>query len=69
VNGLLYDWGDIGELAASISGILDDPALATKLGEAGRTTASERYRWSSVAERIEVIYASVLAERPFRHKI
>jgi len=69
VNGLLYDWGDIGELATSISRILNDPAFAIKLGEAGRTTASERYRWSSVAERIEVIYAAVLAERPFRHKI
>jgi len=69
VNGLLYDWGDIGELASSISKILDDPELAVDLGEAGRITASERYRWSSVAERIEVIYSSVLAERPFRHKI
>lgn len=69
VNGLLYDWGDVDELATSISRVLDDPALAAKLGEEGRLTASERYRWSSVAERIEVIYADALAERPFGHKI
>ena len=68
-NGILYEWGDVDELASSISRVLDSPGLAAKIGEAGRSTANARYRWSSVAERIEAMYSEVLAEKPFRHKI
>ena len=68
VNGLLYDWGDIGQLSASITRLLNDRSLAARIGEAGWKTASERYRWSSAAARIEHIYTTVLTERPWRHK-
>ncbi len=67
-NGLLYEWGDIDRLTVAIARILDDRDLASKLGEAGRATAFERYRWSAVAARIENIYKEVLVERPWRHK-
>jgi len=68
LNGLLYDWGNIDQLTNSISKVLDSKELANRIGGLGRTTALGRYRWSDVASKIEQTYASVLAERPFRHK-
>lgn len=68
VNGILYDWGNVDQLSAAISKLLDDRSLADRIGAAGRATAWERYRWSSVAARIEHIYVAVVAERPWMHK-
>jgi len=67
-DGILYDWGDIDQLTAAISGLVDDRAAANKIGAAGKSTALRSYRWSSVAARIEQIYVEVVAGRPWKHK-
>jgi starch synthase len=48
------------DLAAAIGAVLDDPARAAAMGEAGRRVAVERFSWTSIAERTLAVYRSVL---------
>jgi glycosyltransferase involved in cell wall biosynthesis len=61
VTGLLVPAGDVSALAQSISSVLRDPRAAQVLGAAGRNRARE-FTVSAVAERIERLYASAIAE-------
>ena len=47
-------------LAASVGALLDDPARAATMGEAGRVRAVEHFAWDRVARRTLEIYQSVL---------
>ena len=67
-NGVMYEWGNVDQLAGLIARVLDDHALAANIGSRGMATAGQHYRWSSVAGRIEGIYIRVLSEKPWRHK-
>ncbi|MFN2589417.1 MAG: glycosyltransferase family 4 protein, partial [Actinomycetota bacterium] len=66
-DGLLVPPNDPDALAAAVGRILTDPALAGRLSEAVRARA-ERYRWRTVVDEIEGIYAEALASagRPTR---
>jgi len=59
-TGLLTARGDARELAQAISRVLDDPALAHAMGEAGRQHVLERFTWEasarSFAELIEELF-------------
>jgi phosphatidyl-myo-inositol alpha-mannosyltransferase len=55
VEGFLVPPGDPARLAEAALRVLDDPELATRLGEAGRTRAGE-FDWEVVATRLESIY-------------
>lgn len=61
-TGLLVPPGRPDELAAAIRRLLDDPALARAMGQAGRRRVEEKFAWASVAERTEQVYAEALAE-------
>jgi glycosyltransferase involved in cell wall biosynthesis len=54
-TGLLVTPGDPGALAAGIARLLDDPALAERLGAAGAATV-QSLTAPAVAERFEVLY-------------
>jgi polysaccharide biosynthesis protein PslH len=43
--------------------LLEDPAAAERLGEAGRRLAVERYAWSAAAGAMEALYRRVIAAR------
>ncbi|WP_165372812.1 glycosyltransferase family 4 protein [Pengzhenrongella frigida] len=58
VTGLLVDPEDRGQIANAIATLLDEPALAARLGTAGRT-AVRGYTWADVAARYEGIYREV----------
>jgi starch synthase len=47
------------DLAAAITGLLEDPARAAAMGEAGRRRAVEHFSWSTIAERTMQLYRSV----------
>jgi glycosyltransferase involved in cell wall biosynthesis len=50
-------------LAEALSSILDDPALAQRLGEAGRIRARVKYNQENYVSRVENIYQDVIRRR------
>jgi glycosyltransferase involved in cell wall biosynthesis len=59
--GLRVRAGDVGELTAALARVLDDPALAARLGAAGRQRVLASYTWRATAERTADWYREVLA--------
>jgi phosphatidylinositol alpha-1,6-mannosyltransferase len=59
-NGWLRDQGDVRGLADGLLALLRDPALAARLGAAGRARA-ERQTWAAAATRVRAIYGELLA--------
>ncbi len=55
-NGLLVDPSDRDEFATALLRILRDPALANRLGDAGRETVRKEYSWEAIAERHLSVY-------------
>jgi glycosyltransferase involved in cell wall biosynthesis len=55
--------GDVGELAAALGGLLDDPARRARMGAAGRRRARSRFSWRSVAEATAGAYADAVDVR------
>ena len=60
VDGLLVPRGDATRLAETLRDLALDPALATRLGGAARSSA-ERYAWPRVAERVVAVYEDARA--------
>jgi len=61
VTGLTVPPGDAEALAVALTRILDDPALAGRLGAAGRRRVAELYSLDGMTERTLAVYASVMA--------
>jgi len=61
INGLLTPPGDPQAMAAALLRLLEDSALARKMGEAGRTRAEE-FSARKMASDIEALYEKLLAE-------
>ncbi|MEM5273709.1 glycosyltransferase [Cupriavidus taiwanensis] len=51
-------------LAARLAELAADPALARKLGEAGRRRAQAHFTWAGVARQMEAVYARVCTGAP-----
>jgi glycosyltransferase involved in cell wall biosynthesis len=62
-TGFVVSVGDVAALAARLDRLLDDPALADRLGERGRRLAEEGYAFDRMAEDIVALYTTLLAER------
>jgi glycosyltransferase involved in cell wall biosynthesis len=58
-SGLLVPPADADALAAAIRRLIDDPALARRLGEAGRRRLQERFSWRAIVQRWLDLYAGV----------
>ncbi|WP_166852119.1 glycogen synthase [Isoptericola sp. BMS4] len=50
----------VADLAAALTGVLDDPARAAAMGAAGRARAEASFSWAAVAERTMDVYRAVL---------
>ena len=55
-NGLLVPEKDPAQLAAAIRRLLDDAALADRIGGAGYVTARDRFGWPEIVRRTKAIY-------------
>jgi len=60
-SGLLVPRSDPAALAAAITRLLDDPALATRLGEAARARVATRFSPEASVDRLLALYAAVRA--------
>jgi glycosyltransferase involved in cell wall biosynthesis len=63
VSGLLVPPGDADALAAAVRRLRDDPALARRLGEAGRRRLREQFSWEAIVRRWLDLYTAVVAPR------
>jgi len=61
LTGLTVAPGDPGALADAVNALLDQPARARALGEAGRRRVGERYTLEGMTERTLALYTRVLA--------
>jgi len=59
-DGLLVPFGDVPALADALRSLLDDPALAARLGERGRAKTLARFTWERVARAFAGIYDGVI---------
>jgi glycosyltransferase involved in cell wall biosynthesis len=59
-TGLLVPPGDAGSLAAAIIRVLDNPALAKDLADAGRSFCEAEFSLSAAAQRMELFYRRLL---------
>jgi len=63
VSGLLVPSGDADALAAAVRRVRDDPALARRLGEAGRRRLRDQFSWPAIVQRWLDLYTG-LVTRP-----
>ncbi|MCS6859045.1 MAG: glycosyltransferase family 4 protein [Abditibacteriales bacterium] len=61
-TGWVVPGGDIADFARGIIALLRDPALAEQLGRRAREHLKGNYEWHALAERIEQVYAKVMAQ-------
>jgi glycosyltransferase involved in cell wall biosynthesis len=66
VTGLLYEPGNVDELADRIRTLWQDPALCQRLGDAGRRKVKEDYAVDHLLDRLLEIYKKVITERAVR---
>ena len=62
-TALLHELSDEAGMAASVIRLIEDKALAAKLGAAGRARAIEHFSHEASAKRLTDLYSSVLAAR------
>jgi glycosyltransferase involved in cell wall biosynthesis len=63
VNGLLVPPHDAPALADAIARVLDDAALARRLGAAGQRAMREQYSLRMLVDRHERLYEGLIARR------
>jgi glycosyltransferase involved in cell wall biosynthesis len=62
-DGFLVDLGAVDQLADALARLAEDPALRTRMGEAGRERVLPRYAVDRLVEDVDRLYRSLLAER------
>jgi glycosyltransferase involved in cell wall biosynthesis len=64
VDGLMVDRPhDEAGFAATLDRLLDDPALARRMGAAGRQRAISTFGWPVVADQLEALYDELLGRK------
>jgi len=62
-TGFLVPDRDPQALAERLRCLLNDPALADRLGKQAAQYA-QQYRWSAIAQQMQDVYTAVLATKP-----
>jgi phosphatidylinositol alpha-1,6-mannosyltransferase len=60
VTGILVDGTSTEEIARAVIRLAADPALRSRMGEAGRRRVEREYNWDAIAERTERLSAAVV---------
>jgi len=61
-DGLLVEFGDVGQLASKILYLLQNRDLCKRMGEKGKRKVAERYNWQRNIGKIENVYQEARAE-------
>ena len=56
-TGVVVDGRDLGELTAALTGLLDDPQLRARMGQAGRRHATGHWTWNIMGARLRALVA------------
>ncbi|MGH7372997.1 MAG: glycosyltransferase, partial [Candidatus Rokuibacteriota bacterium] len=59
-TGLLVEPGDPAALAAALRRVLDDPARAARMGEAGRRRVEAHFSWDRIADHTLEVYRQAI---------
>ncbi len=59
-NGLLFEVGDVNQLAKHILTLLENPDLREEMGKKGRRIAEERFDWKIIARQYKNEYTKLL---------
>lgn len=59
-TGIVIPSKDINKLANSMTSLIEDRALARKMGEAGRRRIEEYYSWDKICDKLENAYHDVI---------
>jgi len=59
-TGILFEKGNIGQLANAITELLSDKKMATRMGTRGRELVKEKYDWNIITPKILQIYEKTL---------
>jgi glycosyltransferase involved in cell wall biosynthesis len=63
IDGFLVEPGDVDALAERLGRLAADPALAARMGEAGRERVLERYSVERLVGDVDALYRKLLAEK------
>lgn len=63
-TGLLVTHGDVEELASALMRVIEDPALAERLGTAGRERVEKEFAWAKRARATNEVFEAALRPRP-----
>jgi glycosyltransferase involved in cell wall biosynthesis len=62
-SALIVPDADIGAMAAAMERLIDDPALARKIGQRAQDMALDELSWERTAARVEQVYDSLLERK------
>jgi phosphatidylinositol alpha-1,6-mannosyltransferase len=65
-TGAVVDAADPAELAHALNGLLDDPAAARRMGEAGRRWVCANWSWDRAAARLAALLRGAPADQVVR---
>ena len=63
VTGLVFRAEDVGALTSALARLLKDPALARRMGQAGRARFLEEFQLGRMVDRTRAVYAEAIAAR------
>jgi len=63
VNGFIFPYGDVAAMQQALVRFIEDPALARKMGQAGRALVDDRWEIATMQRKTQDLYDALLKEK------